>query len=90
MHSTTYRCAVYIPAQWLLVLIHILLLLVFARIITFVGGWLAGSLGVDVPPLGVESFPFGSAIITSVGMFGIEEAYGMSGRSLVGGLLLVG
>lgn len=38
-------------------------------------GWLTASLGVSVPALGLESFPFGSCIITSVGMLGIEEAF---------------
>jgi pyruvate/2-oxoglutarate dehydrogenase complex dihydrolipoamide acyltransferase (E2) component len=38
-------------------------------------GWLTGSLGVSLPALGLEAFPFGSCIITSVGMLGIEEAF---------------
>lgn len=38
-------------------------------------GWLTSSLGVSVPALGLESFPFGSCIITSVGMLGIDEAF---------------
>lgn len=38
-------------------------------------GFLGGSLGWNVAPLGVEAFPFGSCIITSVGMFGIDEGY---------------
>ena len=38
-------------------------------------GWLASSLGVSIPALGVRKFPFGSAMITSVGMFGLDEAY---------------
>jgi pyruvate dehydrogenase E2 component (dihydrolipoamide acetyltransferase) len=32
-------------------------------------------LGVSAPVLGVSRFPFGSAIVTSVGMFGLDEAY---------------
>jgi pyruvate dehydrogenase E2 component (dihydrolipoamide acetyltransferase) len=38
-------------------------------------GWLTGSLGVSLPALGLEPFPFGSCIITSVGMLGVEEAF---------------
>ncbi|MFM7201131.1 MAG: 2-oxo acid dehydrogenase subunit E2 [Myxococcota bacterium] len=38
-------------------------------------GFLGGSLGISVPFLGVERFPFGSCIITSVGMLGIDEAF---------------
>jgi pyruvate/2-oxoglutarate dehydrogenase complex dihydrolipoamide acyltransferase (E2) component len=38
-------------------------------------GWLGGALGVSIPALGVETFPFGSCIITSVGMFGLDEGF---------------
>ncbi|HMU38893.1 MAG TPA: 2-oxo acid dehydrogenase subunit E2 [Pseudomonadota bacterium] len=38
-------------------------------------GFLASSLGLSIPALGVEPFPFGSCIITSVGMFGLEEGF---------------
>lgn len=38
-------------------------------------GWLTASLGVSVPALGLERFPFGSCMITSVGMLGIDEAF---------------
>ncbi|HMV69525.1 MAG TPA: 2-oxo acid dehydrogenase subunit E2 [Myxococcota bacterium] len=38
-------------------------------------GWLASALGASIPALGVERFPFGSCIITSVGMFGLDEGY---------------
>lgn len=38
-------------------------------------GWLTGALGISVPALGLESFPFGSAIVTSVGMFGLDEGF---------------
>ncbi len=38
-------------------------------------GWLTSAVGVSVPALGLESFPFGSCIITSVGMLGIDEAF---------------
>lgn len=38
-------------------------------------GWLTSSLGIAVPALGLEAYPFGSCIITSVGMLGIDEAF---------------
>ena len=38
-------------------------------------GWLASSLGVSIAALGVVKYPFGSAVITSVGMFGLDEGY---------------
>lgn len=38
-------------------------------------GWLTGALGVSMPALGLEAFPFGSCVITSVGMLGIDEAF---------------
>lgn len=38
-------------------------------------GFLASSLGLSIPALGVERFAFGSAIITSVGMFGLDEGF---------------
>lgn len=38
-------------------------------------GWLSGSLGVSFKAAGIERFPFGSAIITSVGMFGLDEGF---------------
>jgi len=34
-----------------------------------------GALGISIPALGLEKFPFGSCIITSVGMLGLDEAY---------------
>lgn len=36
-------------------------------------GWVTGSLGISF--LGQERFPFGSCIITSVGMFGLDEGF---------------
>jgi pyruvate/2-oxoglutarate dehydrogenase complex dihydrolipoamide acyltransferase (E2) component len=36
-------------------------------------GWLGGCGGFSIPALGVEPFPFGTAIITSIGMLGIDE-----------------
>ena len=38
-------------------------------------GWLASSLGLSANAFGVERFPFGSCIITSVGMFGLDEGW---------------
>ena len=38
-------------------------------------GWLSSALGASIPALGVERFPFGSCIITSVGMLGVDEGY---------------
>ena len=37
--------------------------------------WLAGDLGRTIAPLGVEASPFGSAMITSVGMFGLQLGF---------------
>ncbi|AKT37147.1 2-oxo acid dehydrogenase subunit E2 [Chondromyces crocatus] len=38
-------------------------------------GLLSASFGVSIPALGLEAFPFGACIITSVGMFGLDEGY---------------
>lgn len=38
-------------------------------------GLLTSSFGISMPSLGLESFPFGACIITSVGMFGLDEGY---------------
>lgn len=38
-------------------------------------GFMASGLGWEVKALGVERFPFGSCIVTSVGMFGLDEGY---------------
>lgn len=45
------------------------------RPLLFVAGFLASALGLSVPALGIERFPFGSAIITSVGMLGLDEGF---------------
>lgn len=45
------------------------------RPLLWITGWLASSLGVNIRALGVSKFPFGSAIITSVGMFGLDEGF---------------
>ena len=38
-------------------------------------GYLASAVGLEIKALGVERFPFGSCIITSVGMFGLDEGF---------------
>ncbi len=38
-------------------------------------GYITGAIGLNAKFLGLEKFPFGGAIITSVGMFGIDEGY---------------
>lgn len=38
-------------------------------------GWLSGVLGWSIPALGLERFPFGSAIVTNVGVFGLDEGF---------------
>jgi len=38
-------------------------------------GLLASSFGIEAKAIGVERFPFGSAIVTSVGMFGLDEGF---------------
>src|SRR5690606_16118015 len=45
------------------------------RPLLWLTGWLSGSLGISARPLGVEKFSFGSAVVTSVGMFGLDEAW---------------
>lgn len=40
-----------------------------------VGGWVASALGLDLPQLGVRAYPFGSCIVTSIGMLGLDQAY---------------
>lgn len=45
------------------------------RRMVWLTGFLASSLGMRIKALGVEPFPFGSCIITSVGMFGIDEGF---------------
>eukprot|EP00455_Lapot_gusevi_P014310 TRINITY_DN17103_c0_g2_i1.p1 TRINITY_DN17103_c0_g2~~TRINITY_DN17103_c0_g2_i1.p1 ORF type:complete len:313 (-),score=51.33 TRINITY_DN17103_c0_g2_i1:57-995(-) len=38
-------------------------------------GWLSSALGLNIPALGVRPYPFGSVMVTSVGMLGVEEAF---------------
>jgi pyruvate dehydrogenase E2 component (dihydrolipoamide acetyltransferase) len=45
------------------------------RPVLWTTGYITGALGFDLKMLGLEKFPFGSCVITSVGMFGIDEGY---------------
>lgn len=45
------------------------------RPVLWLVGLLSSSFGMESKPLGVERFPFGSAIVTSVGMLGLDEAF---------------
>ncbi|MEI6789855.1 MAG: 2-oxo acid dehydrogenase subunit E2 [Myxococcaceae bacterium] len=45
------------------------------RPLLWLTGYVTGALGYEVKALGLEAFPFGAAIITSVGMLGIDEGY---------------
>ncbi len=45
------------------------------RPVLWLTGWLTSSLGVQAKSLGLEPYPFGSCIVTSVGMFGLDEAF---------------
>jgi pyruvate dehydrogenase E2 component (dihydrolipoamide acetyltransferase) len=45
------------------------------RPILWLTGWLTGALGIEMRIFGLERFPFGSLVITNVGMFGLEEGY---------------
>lgn len=53
-------------------LIRLLPTWLLRRILAFTG-WVTSSLGVSMSGLG--AFPFGSCIVTSVGMFGLDEGY---------------
>jgi pyruvate dehydrogenase E2 component (dihydrolipoamide acetyltransferase) len=45
------------------------------RPVTKIVGYLSGVWGVDVPALGLEAYPFGTCIITNVGVFGLDEGF---------------
>lgn len=45
------------------------------RPLVFVTGWLTAALGISARSLGLERFPFGSAVITNVGVFGVDEGF---------------
>lgn len=38
-------------------------------------GFVTAALGLDFKALGLEKFPFGACVVTSVGMYGIDEGY---------------
>eukprot|EP01135_Chromosphaera_perkinsii_P010166 Nk52_evm32s2039 gene=Nk52_evmTU32s2039 len=40
-----------------------------------VAGWLGGVAGCEIPALGVKPYPFGSCLVTSVGMMGLEMCF---------------
>ena len=45
------------------------------RPVVWFSGWLTGALGVDAPSVGLDAFPFGSCVVTSVGMFGLDQGF---------------
>jgi pyruvate/2-oxoglutarate dehydrogenase complex dihydrolipoamide acyltransferase (E2) component len=53
-------------------LVRLMPMFFLRRFIRFIG-WLTGSLGIG--GFGLEKYPFGSCIVTSVGMFGLDEGF---------------
>lgn len=45
------------------------------RPVLWLTGYLTGAMGINASIFGLEKFPFGGAVITSVGMFGLDEGY---------------
>ena len=45
------------------------------RPVLWLTGWLTGALGLNAKAIGLSAYPFGSAVITSVGMFGLDEGF---------------
>ncbi len=45
------------------------------RWVVWATGFATGALGIDAKGLGLESFPFGTCIITGVGAFGVDEGW---------------
>lgn len=45
------------------------------RPVVWLSGWLTASLGVDAPAVGLDAYPFGSCVVTSVGMFGLDQGF---------------
>ena len=45
------------------------------RPILWLTGWLTGALGIEMKVFGLERFPFGSLVVTNVGVFGLDEGY---------------
>ncbi len=55
-------------------LIQLLPVFLLRRLLWFMG-LLSSSFGISSKAFGVEAYPFGSAIVTSVGMFGLDEGF---------------
>lgn len=47
---------------------------VLSRLLRFVG-FVSTNLGLSIPALGIEAFPFGACVITNVGVFGLDEGF---------------
>lgn len=45
------------------------------RPLVTITGYLSGVLGLTVKPLGLEAYPFGSCIVTNIGVFGLDEGF---------------
>lgn len=45
------------------------------RPVLWLTGYLSAAAGLNIPLVGVEKFPFGAVIVTSVGMFGVDEGF---------------
>ncbi len=45
------------------------------KVVLKLTGFLTTALGLSVPALGLEAFPFGSCVITNVGVFGLDEGF---------------
>jgi pyruvate/2-oxoglutarate dehydrogenase complex dihydrolipoamide acyltransferase (E2) component len=45
------------------------------RPVLWLTGWITSSLGIGFAPAKLSAFPFGSCIITSIGMFGLDEGF---------------
>lgn len=45
------------------------------RCLLWVTGYITGAMGLNAKVFGLEKYPFGAAIVTSVGMFGLDEGY---------------
>ena len=52
-----------------------LLPVLLVKPIVFIAGFLGSAIGIDLPIFGVKKFPFGSCLLTSIGMMGIEKAF---------------
>ena len=46
------------------------------RLALRLGDWVTGDLNIDLKPIGLPRELFGSAMVTSVGMFGVQRAFG--------------